>query len=409
MESPNLLRGIQLFELGRYQETIPYLQHALTENAEEFTPKYLLAQCYFQIDNIEKALTVITDLRKDYPNEAEIYFLLSQIYLHKGKLKEASENVDKAIEIDPFDENYFGQKAYLLINSKQFESALDFANEGLKINSKNTFCLNARTTALTKLNRKEEAASSIENLLNDNPDNAYSHANVGWSHLESNKPKEALKHFKEALMLNPNLDYARSGMLTAMKSKNKVYNLYMRYAFWMSNKSQKNQYIFIIGLYIGYRLSLKLLTESGLTIIAIPLIIIYLLFALGSWIMDPLSNMILMFDKFGKYLLDKKDKLSGQIMFGLLMSALLFFGVYFILNDVQYALISAACLASILPLTRAAIADSKKSEIINYIYGITIILIAVFGTSLGFPFGTVATAVGILFIAYTWLGSFLLK
>ncbi|AUC80881.1 tetratricopeptide repeat protein [Lacinutrix sp. Bg11-31] len=409
MESPNLQRGLQLFELGRFKESIPYFQNAITENAEDFNAKYFLAQCYFQLDNIDKAFTVITDLRKDYPNEAEIYFLLSQIYLHEDKLKEANENVDKALEIDPDDENHFGQKAYILINSKQFESALDFANEGLRINSKNTFCLNARTTALTKLNRKDEAASSIENLLNDNPENAYSHANVGWSHLESNKPKEALKHFKEALMLDPNLDYARSGMLTAMKSKNKIYNLYLRYSFWISNKSQKNQYIFIIGLYIAYRLSLKLLSASGLTIMAIPLIIAYLLFALGSWIMDPLSNMILMFDKFGKYLLDKKDKLSGQIMFGLLISALLFFGVYFILNDPLYALISAACLAAILPLTRAALSDTEKSEIINYIYGIAMILIAIFGTSLGFEFGTVATAVGILFIAYTWLGSFLTK
>lgn len=409
MESPNLQRGIQLFELGRYKESIPYFQNALTENTENFTAKYLLAQCYFQLDDIDKALTVITDLRKNYPNEPEIYFLLSQIHLHKGQLKEANEAIDKAIEINPLDENYFGQKAYLLINSKQFESALHFANEGLKINSKNTFCLNARTTALTKLNRKDEAASSIENLLNDNPENAYSHANVGWSHLESNKPKEALKHFREALMLDPNLDYARSGMLTAMKSKNKVYNLYLRYAFWISNKSQKNQIIFIIGIYIAYRFAVNMLSASGLTILAIPLIIAYLLFALGSWIMDPLSNMILMFDTFGKYLLDRKDKLSGQIMFGLLVSALLFFGVYFVLNNALFALISAACLAAILPLTRAALSDTKKSEIINYSYGALIILTAAFGTFIGYPFTTVATAVGILFIAYTWLGSFLIK
>lgn len=409
MESPNLQRGLQLFELGRFKESIPYFQNALTENAKDFSAKYFLAQCYFQLNEINKALTITTDLRKDYPNAAEIYFLLSQIYLHEGKLEDANENVDKALEIDPDDENHFGQKAYILINSKQFESALDFANEGLRINSKNTFCLNARTTALTKLNRKEEAASSIENLLNDNPENAYSHANAGWSHLESNKPNEALKHFKEALMLDPNLDYARSGMLAAMKSKNKIYNLYLRYSFWISNKSQKNQYIFIIGLYIAYRFAVKMLSASGLTILAIPLIIAYLLFALGSWIMDPLSNMILMFDKFGKYLLDKKDKLSGQIMFGLLISALLFFGAYFILNDPLYALISAACLAAILPLTRAALSDTEKSEIINYIYGVAMILIAIFGTALGFPFETVATAVGILFIAYTWLGSFLTK
>ena len=107
-------------------------------------------------------------------------------------------------------------------------------------------------------------------------------------------------------------------MVTAIKSKNKVYNLYLRYSFWMSKQSGKNQWIFIIGIYIAYKISEKVISASGYTFLLIPLIIVYLLFALGTWIMEPLSNMLLILDKYGKYLLDKKEKLSGQIFFGLL-------------------------------------------------------------------------------------------
>ncbi len=409
MISPNLERGIQLFEIGRYSQAIKFLQDALTENIDSFNAKYYLSQCFFQNDDVEKALNLALELRVDSPNSEDIYFLLSQIYLHKNNETEATKNIDKAIEIYPFNENFFGQKAYIYLFQKKFEEALKYANEGLKIDAKNNFCLNARTTALTKLNRKKEAKSSIEFLLQDNPEDAHSHANVGWSSLEHNDTEKALIHFKEALILNPNIEYARSGMVTAIKSKNKIYNLYLQYAFWISNKSDKNQWFFIIGLYLAYRFSVKILSASGLTYLAIPLIILYLLFALGSWIMDPLSNMLLMFDKHGKYLLDKQEKLSGQIFFALLIASLLMFIISLIIKVDYFTMLSLTFLAVILPLSRAFITNYKKSKIINLIYGSSMVLIAIIGSLLSYPIGSIGLVIGVMFIGYTWLGSLILK
>ena len=407
MNSPNLDRGTQLFEIGRYKEAIPYFQKGLTEDIDGFSAKYYLAQCFFQTNDKDKSLTLALELRKQFPNVENIYFLLSQIYLHDENIKEAGLNIDKALEINPYEESFFGQKSYIHLSKKEFEKALHAANEGLKINAKSSFCLNARTTALTKLNRKEEAKSSIEFLLQDDPEDPHSHANVGWSFLENNNTEKALTHFKEALTLDPNLEYARSGMLTAIKSKNKIYNLYLRYAFWINNKSEKNQWIFIIGIYLAYRFSLKLLSASGLTYLAIPLIIIYLLFALGSWIIDPLSNMLLIFDKFGKYLLDKQEKLSGQLFFALLASAFAMFICSIITNNIYFTLLSLTFLATILPITRGVLTDKKNLKAINLSYGLIMILIAIIGPLLGFQIMLIGSIVGVMFIAYTWIGSFL--
>lgn len=407
MDSPNLQRGIQLFENGRYKASIPYFKRTLTDDINNYTAKFLLSQAYFNTNDNDQALIIATELRSEYPNDSHVYFLLSQINLHKDNEKEAMVLINQAIAIDAYDETYFGQKAFILLKQKQFQSALEFANEGLKINAKSTFCLNARATALTKLKRKDEAQQTIDNLLFDNPDNANSHANVGWSHLERNDTKTALIHFKEALMLDPNSDYARNGMLTAIKSKNKLYHLYLRYSFWMSNKSEKNQWFFIIGIYLIYRFAIKILSTANLTVLAIPLIVIYLLFALGGWIMEPLSNMILLFDKFGKYLLDKNDKQSGQLFFVLLLSALISFSTYLLLASDLLILISFASLASILPLTRGALSTVKRTRNLNFIYGIVIFFIAIAGTFIGYPFHKIALTIGILFIAYTWIGNFI--
>ncbi len=408
MENPNLQRGLQLFELGRYTDAILYFKEELNINSDNFIAKYYLAQCYYQVDEIDRALEIATILRAEAPNDDSVFFLLSQIYLHKEEVKKAEEHLDQAISLNPDNEDFYGQKAYILLQNKKFEQALQYANEGLRINAKSTFCLNARITALTKLKRKNEALDATENLLNDDPENAYSHANVAWSHLENNKSKEALNHFKEALKLDPNSDYARQGMLTALKSKNKIYSLYLRYAFWINNKSSKYQWGFLIGIYIVYRFSVKALSTSGLTILAIPLIIVYLLFALGSWIMDPLSNMILMFDKYGKYLLDKNDKMSGQLMLGLLLASIVFLISYFIFNDYYFLIISLSFIATILPLTRGALTEKKKLRLTNFLYGGLILSIAIIGPLIGFPIATIGLIIIGLFIAYTWIGSLLL-
>lgn len=407
MESANLERGIQLFEIGRYKDAIPYFQSAITENIDNYTAKLLLANCFFQIDNIDKSFNLALELRRVQPNNGDIYFLLSQLYLHKEDDKEALISIDKAIEIDPYDENYFGQKSYIYLYQKKYAEALDFANEGLRINAKSAFCLNARTTALTKLNRKDEVTDIIGDLLNDNPEDAYSHANAGWSYLENNNTEKALTHFKEALQLNPNLEYARNGMLTAVKSKNKIYNWYLRYAFWMGNKSQKNQWIFIIGIYLIYRISIKVLSSTGMTYLAIPLIIAYLLFALGSWIMEPLSNMLLLFDKFGKFLLNKRESLTGQVMFSLLAASLLMFICSLVISTNVFLLLSLTFLAAILPLTRGFSSEKQNPRLINIVYGSLMILIVIIGTLMGIPFETLGLTIGIMFVAYTWLGNFI--
>ncbi|MCK7591779.1 tetratricopeptide repeat protein [Subsaxibacter sp. CAU 1640] len=407
MENSNLERGIQFFEMGRYKDSIPYLLAAISDDNDNYLAKYLLAQCHFQNNDIDKALQQSIDLRSEEPNHDGIYLLLSQIYLHKDNSKEAELMIDKAIELNPYEENHFGQKAYVLINKKKYEQALEYANEGLKIDSKSTFCLNARTTALTKLNRKSEVSETINSLLHDNPDNAYSHANAGWSYLENNNRKKAFEHFKEALSLNPNLDYARSGMSQAVKSKNWVYNLYLRYAFWISNKSTKNQWLVIIGIYLVYRFSLKVLTASGLTYLAFPLIILYLLFALGTWIMDPLSNMILMFDKFGKYLLDEQEKLTGQLLFALLCLSLITFLCSLFISEDYLILFSLTFLAVILPFTRATSTLIKRSRFLNMTYGSIMFIICFGGFLMGYPMASTGIVVGIMFIAYTWIGNFI--
>lgn len=406
MESKNLTRGTQLIELGRFKEAIPFLQNAIAEDPDNWIGKYHLAICFFDTGEYSKASKLADGLLQDDPNNPDIFFLKAQIALHQDKDKDAMEFVDEAISRYPYSSDYFGFKSGLLLNEKKYEEGLEIVNEGLRIDAKNAYCLNMRAQILTKLDRVEEATETVEDILYDNPEDSYSHANVGWVELENGNNKKALEHFKEALQFDPNFEYAREGMSTALKSKNFFYRWYLKYSFWIAKQSSKNQWALIIGLYVVYRVSLKVLDASDMTYLAIPLMIAYLLFALGGWIMEPLSNTILNFDTYGKYLLSNNAKISGYVFGTLLVSGLIAIASFYILNSEYSLVLGVTFICALLPLPRAFLLRGKKAKMIAIAYGSLMILIGLIAPFF-FDIYTVGITVFIMMMAYTWIGNFI--
>ncbi|MBC8755230.1 tetratricopeptide repeat protein [Kordia sp. YSTF-M3] len=407
MESKNHLRGVQLFELGRFKEAIPLLQKAVTESVDNYVSKYYLALCFFNVDAYDKSSIIIDELLQNTPNEGNLFFLKAQIASRLDKIPEALNLVNQSIALDPYQADYFGFKGALLMDKKKFEPALEFVNEGLKLDPKNTACLNIRARLLTKLNRKEEAEETVEHILYDNAEDDYAHANVGWVALESGDTQKALHHFRQALQINPNMQYAREGMSTALKSKNFFYKWYLKYAFWMSNQSSRNQWIFIIGLYLVYRFGIRLLQASDLTFLIIPLVIAYLLFVLGGWIMEPLSNTILLADSYGKYLLKDREKYSGYAFGGLALAGLLSVGAYFALGNELFMLWGFTFFCALLPLPGSFLKEKKNARMIGLFYGIAMICVGLLGVFFTDDIMLNGGIVLGMMVVYTWVSNFI--
>jgi len=401
MQSSNFQRGMQLFELGRYTEAISYF----SQDLEQWDNKYMLALSYYRIGDLKKSESLSNGLLEEAPDNPNVFFLKSQIALHQDRDKEALSYINEALGINPYDADYFGLKGAILLQLKKYEEGLVAINEGLAIDPKNNFCLNTRAQLLTKLDRKQEAAHTIEDILLDNPEESYSHANVGWVALESNQLDKALSHFKEALRYDPNFEYAREGMSKALKAKNLIYRSYLKYEFWIAKQSSKNQWVFIIGIYIAYRIGIKALNASGLTFLAIPLIFLYLFFALGSWIMEPMSNTILSFNAYGKYLLSEKQKWSGYLFGLLLITAILSTTVFYLTTYSYFLVLAIACAAALIPLPRAFLQYSSKARYFGIGVGVLLLLIGVFGILIIPNATTLITACILIMIAYTWVAN----
>ncbi len=97
----NYKRGLQLFEMGRYKDAIPYIKNAIASGIDNFEAKYLLAQAYLQINDINKAKVLVTELRSIAPNYSGIHSLLSHINYIEEDIDLSMKSIDMAISLDP--------------------------------------------------------------------------------------------------------------------------------------------------------------------------------------------------------------------------------------------------------------------------------------------------------------------
>lgn len=349
--NPHLRRGLLLMEQNRFPDATKEFQKALAQNPEEPTVYALLAECLVQLDEGEKALEMAQQaLNLDAGNPYH-FSVLAKAFLIQEDHQSAREAIDRAIEIEPYDSHYYHLRGHIAYHQKDWEFALVNAEKSLEVDPENVNAINLRSLTLVKLDRRDEAAETADFALHKQPENPYAHANKGWAELNRGNHAEAQKHFREALRLDPMNDMAQMGLKEAIKAKNPAYRLILNYFLWMGRMSERNQWTFLIGLYVVYRATLWAReTYPALSPILTPLIIIYIIFAFSTWIAVPVSNLALRLHPLGKYALTSEEKLSSNLVGGLLMSCLTLLGVYFVTGDMLAMVMAGWCGLMSLPV-----------------------------------------------------------
>lgn len=407
MEEPFFERGYQLFQIRKYKEALQILQKGLQREPENYIAKSLIVKCHLELEQYEEAGQLNDFLITQFPNEDELFYHRAILMWKDENKVEALNAISEAIRLDPYCADYFGYKGFMLLGEKEYEKGLLCANEGLELAPNNVLCLNVRAKCLTKLDRKEEARETIGNTLNQDPEGSFSHANVGWVELEQGNHEKAMEHFRQSLKQDPNSRYAKDGMLEAIKAKNFVYRAYLRYAFWISNMKTKNQWFFIIGIYLVYRFLVKAVELTNYPSATFLIIVPYLLFALGGWIIGPLSNMILLFHSHGKYLLTQNDRLSGILFFSCFVISLVSLLAYFGLSNNVFLLMSIASLCAVIPLSKGALIEDTISKWVSFGFGSVILGAGFIGSLLTSDLMLLGGISFVGLILYTWIGNVL--
>lgn len=406
IEKIELLINHKRFDLAQNEIT-----QLLTVNADDSYLYYLLSNIKLQQDNYTDADKLIDKAIALYPDSGYYYFFKGCIKLYGEQYAEVEDLLQTAITIDPESADFRAKLAEFKLLKKEYEKALMLADESLQLDPENILALNIRSTSLLKLNRKEESFATIEGALRESPENSYTHSNYGWGLLEKGNHKKALDHFRESLKNNPNNEYAQSGMVQALKADNFIYRGYLKYAFFMQNLTQKNQWAFIIGFYFVSKL-LRSIAENNETLrpFLIPVVILLAVFAFSTWVIGPISNLLFRLNPYGKYLLDKEELKSSTFVGVSLLLFIVGLVSYFITQNENFITVAGFGFLMMIPFS--AMFTTAKIKHLPMIITVILGCIGLLAIYTAFTTNNILNGFSMIFIfgfvAYQWIANYLI-
>jgi tetratricopeptide (TPR) repeat protein len=319
-------RALVLIRQGRYDMAEESLGLELAAAPDDPLPHALLALCRSErkqhASAVEEAMIAVAG----GPDDAYYHFILARVLHAADRNAEAMRSIEEAIRIDPDEADHFHLLGALRYEKKDWKGALEAVGEGLSKDPENVSCANLRAMALVQLGESDAARDTLDSALEREPENALTHANKGWALIQERKYRESMESFREALRLDPTLDWAREGIVTALKARNVIYGAILRYYLWMAKLSSRTQWMVLIGGVLLVRFLRTAQRENpAIAPYTKPIIWAYFAFFILSWIADPLFNLLLRLHPFGKHALSRKEVMASNCVGGLLLAALVFF------------------------------------------------------------------------------------
>ncbi|HEY5753931.1 MAG TPA: tetratricopeptide repeat protein [Chthoniobacterales bacterium] len=309
----HLTRGHLFYEHRRFTEAAEQFRQALGADPNDPSAKSWLALCLLEERKFEEATRLAEESIHAAPDDEFSHYVLARTLWARNRRREALASVREAIRLQPYDAANFALESQIHLDLRDWQAALDSADRGLEIDPENVGCNNLRSIALTKLGRGADASTTMASVLARHPEDAVSHATQGWNYLHGGKTKVALDHFREAMRLDPNQEWARAGIVEALKARNPIYGLLLRYFLWMSRLSGPAQGFIILGAYFGNQLLRNVAqAQPALAPWILPIQIAYIVFALSTWLASPFFDLVLRLDKYGRHALSREQTIGSN-------------------------------------------------------------------------------------------------
>lgn len=314
-DSVHLQRASVLSGQGRHDMAEKELRAHVALEPEDAVGHALLAITLSELERWDEAEAAGRASIGYDPELPLAHYALANVLLDRNRTDEAVGAIREAIRLDPGRPDFYSTLSAAELARRDWQAALDAAEKGLAFDAEHVGCNNLRAMALVRLGRKSEAGITMDTTLARDPHDSVSHANMGWTKLEQGQRKEAMVHFQEALRLDPTNDWARSGLVEAIKAGNPVYALMLKYFLYMGKLTRRQMWFIILGGYVGYRV-LRSVSQQypELAPWLLPLIVAYIAFVLLSWLAGPLFDLALFVHPMGKHALTEDDRARAKLV-----------------------------------------------------------------------------------------------
>lgn len=150
-----------------YQVALEFFNKALNIKYSVECRNYI-ACCYLNLGNLDKANGILEDLTSNHPYWSTPLLNLGRVQLTKGNSERALEYYQKALEVDPHNEDVYYYLGVYFFKEKNYMKAKDYYEKSLVINN----------------------------------DQLETHLNLGLCYLNLNRIEKSIKEFEQAYLLD---------------------------------------------------------------------------------------------------------------------------------------------------------------------------------------------------------------
>jgi len=318
-ERVHLERGAALFEQGRWDLAERSLRQHLAGQPDDGQGHALLALALLNQGRAKEAEREAEAALKAIPSEPIAHIAMGGALRDLGRHDAAVRHAQEAIALDPSTVEGHRLLASVRFGQRRWSEALDATTEGLALDPDDAGLQALRARTLTQMGQRDAAAIAIEGTLRRNPEDPIAHTSQGFAMLHQGRYVEAMESFREALRLDPHSSTARVGMVEAMKGRNPVYGIFLRWFLWMSRLGPRAVVAVVIGWFVLQRVSRALATTPETAAIGMVALIALLLFAWMTFAASPLFNMVLMLDPLGRHALEPAERDEARLVGGLVV------------------------------------------------------------------------------------------
>jgi tetratricopeptide (TPR) repeat protein len=295
----------QVFELiaeQRYGEAAERLDEILADEPGNAAGFALRALCLAQLGEWQAAADSGRRAVAVEPEMAFAHWALAHVLADRKDFRAALSHAREAVRLDPEEADHHALVARIEAAAGRWDDALVASEAALRLERAHPAAQRVRALVLQQRGRAEEADSAFLNALIQNPHDAFAYAGRGWSMLRTGGDHgSAVEHFQHALQLEPDSEWAREGLITALKARNPAYRVMLRYFFWLGSLTPRARLMIVFGGLIGYNVLRRVAAaQPALAPFIWPLLGLYLLFLLLSWTAEPLFDSLLRLNPAGR-------------------------------------------------------------------------------------------------------------
>jgi tetratricopeptide (TPR) repeat protein len=267
-----------LIDRNQWMPAEAEVRQALALAPERTDALSLLGMCIAFNGDVPAGIELVEQAIEIEPDRALSYLQLYKVYWWAWKWVDAKQAIEKAIELDPENPDYYGRLGLFFhyiaifrkiknyagdnilpklgldnrdidlndseenIDRSLFKLSKKTAEIGLSYNPLNELCLECKTDSLVGLEQYVEAEISCNILMSLDPNSASAHRTLGEIYYAQNRWDESAISFLTALEIQPNdNDYIKSKTLSALKAKYLFRQKFTQQHQWLINRANESE------------------------------------------------------------------------------------------------------------------------------------------------------------------------